>query len=103
MTHVEQSTCEMMADKRVAVSELAEWYRLAIESSFEHDRFTLLPSYTACVKLFDQAQQNVRWLREAAEAVTDSAPLPREIRQIAACGSAKTMSELFQELKQKFE
>ena len=92
----------MMADKRVTVSELAEWYRLAIESSFEHDRFTPLPSYTVCVKLFDQAQQNIRWLREAAEVVTDSAPLPREIKQIAACGSAKTMSELFQELKQNF-
>lgn len=103
MPHVEQSICEMLYRKRITVAELAEWYRLAIETLFEGDRFTPLPDYTDCVKIAGLAQGSVRRLREAAEAIVDPAFLPHEIGQLASLTTVRTLPELFAELKKKFE
>ena len=103
MPHVEQSICEMLYRKRITVAELAEWYRLAIETLFEGDRFTPLPDYTDCVKIAELAQGSVRRLREAAEAIVDPAFLPHEIGQLASLTTVRTLPELFAELKKKFE
>ncbi len=103
LAHVEQSICEMLHRKRITVAELAEWYRLAIETLFEGDRFTPLPDYTDSVKLAERAQGSVRRLREAAEEIVHPAILPREIRQLASLTTVKTLPELFAELKKKFE
>ncbi len=103
MPHVEQSICEMLYRRRVTVAELAEWYRLAIETLFEGDRFTPLPDYTDSVKLAELAQGSVRRLREAAEEIIDPSILPHEIRRLASLTTVKTLPELFAELKKKFE
>lgn len=103
MSHVERSICEMLHRRRITVAGLAEWYRLAIETLFVGDRFTPLPDYADCVKLAELAQDSTRRLREAAEAVFEPVELPTRIRQLASLSTVKTLPELFEELKKKFE
>ncbi|WP_294346776.1 hypothetical protein [Prosthecochloris sp.] len=103
MAHVERSICEMLHRRKITVAGLAEWYRLAIETLFDGDRFTPLPDYADCVKLAELAQDSTRRLREAAQEIVEPAVLPHEIRRLASLTTVKTLPELFEELKKKFE
>ena len=99
---VERQICEMMEQKQVTVSELAEWYRMTIETVYEHTKFQPLPDYAACVVAVEKAQVANRRLREAAEAVQDGGAA--ELKMIASVAEetkAKNIQELFAELKRK--
>lgn len=99
---VERQICEMMHEKQITVSELTEWYRLTIETVYEHSKFQPLPDFSACVKAVEAAQVSNRRLREAAERVFDSRPvIPGLIAATAEQSGAKTMPELFAELRKK--
>ncbi len=103
LTHIERAICEMMQVKRMTLADLTEWYKFALETVFDGDRFTPLPDYTDCVQLVNQARDATRRLRNSAAEIVEPAPVVEEIRQIASRGTAKTMPELFNELKLKFE
>ncbi len=103
LTHIERAICEMMASRLMTTADLAKWYAFALETAFDGDKFTPLPNYTDCVKLVEKAQIATFRLRDAANAVLNRSPVADRVRQIAAVSSARTMPELFDELKSKLD
>jgi len=101
---VERQICEMMMQRQVTASELAEWYKMTIETVYEHSKFQPLPDYSACVKAVDAAQLGNRRLREAAERVLDAQPvIPGLIAAVAEQSGARSLQELFAELRRKLD
>ncbi len=103
LTRVERSICEMMQAKRMTLAVLAEWYKLALETVFDGDRFTPLPDYTDCIQLVYQARDATQLLRQKAGDILAHAPLAEETRQVETRVTTKTLPELFKELKLKLE
>ncbi|WP_287372449.1 hypothetical protein [Prosthecochloris sp.] len=103
MEFVEKQICEMMSGKHVTVSELTEWYRMTIETVYEHTKFQPLPDYSACVKAVDDAQESTFRLRQAASNVLDDNPVLDAIQQIGQHTESRTLPDLFSELKRKLE
>lgn len=99
---VERQICEMMQARRISVSELSAWYKTVIETVYEHTKFQPLPDFAACVKAVEAAQFSNRRLREAAERVEAGQPvLPNLITAVAEHSEARTLPELFAELRKK--
>ncbi|WP_294344712.1 hypothetical protein [Prosthecochloris sp.] len=99
-TFIEEAITRLLKAQRITEAELVEWYDLALRTEFTGDKFQPLPSFTACTKLVEQAQQNVRRLHTAAEELLEP-QLPTEIKQIVSQTKVKSLPELFEELKKK--
>lgn len=99
---VERTICEMMESRCVSQAELVEWYRIVIETVYERTKFQPLPDYASCVVAVEEARQNNRLLREAAERSLDGTEtLPALIAAAAERTRAGTLPELFAELKRR--
>lgn len=103
LTSVEQEICQTMKDRKMTLPDLAEMYKLAIETQFEYTRFAPLPDYTACIKLISKAQESTFRLRQAASDELDDNPVLDAIQQIGQHTESRTLPDLFSELKRKLE
>ncbi len=101
LTHVERSICEMMREKRMTNADLAEWYRLVIETAFDGDRFNPLPNYTNCVQLVYEAKAQTHRLRAKALDLIEPVTLFQHTAQDKAVEESKSLPELFKILLKK--